>query len=313
MGSLTKRSLLVLCVGLAHTCFAQSQRQCYYPNGDAIPADRACDSDAEHSACCGAPPFGVACISNGLCKSLDGTLSRGSCTDPTFMAPECPKFCYAPMDLGVPLKFCSRSTEADTYCCKGAADDCCDSNNVARLTLGVSPPFTWAVWVGSSSGSYTIATPLPSTSPSSSSTTSTSQTSTTSAAGNSNSNSNSTPPTETASVKTQPSGPNESSNPNESSSSSESSPGLSTGAQAGIGVGAAVGAVLMCAIAFIFWRLRSKNKRLEEALNHRQSQWPVEAPARHMYDTPKELPPSGHMAYELHDSTKQYAELPGRN
>ena len=91
MDSLKK--LIPLILLSTRACVAAERRKCYYPNGDLVLADSPCDPDAEHSACCGAPPFGVACLSNKLCRTQPGDFSRGSCTDPTWQSPECPSFC----------------------------------------------------------------------------------------------------------------------------------------------------------------------------------------------------------------------------
>lgn len=73
---------------------ALAARTCYYPDGTISSGDLACDENAKHSACCGAPPFGGTCLSTGICSGIpSGGLSRGSCTDPTWQSDACPKFC----------------------------------------------------------------------------------------------------------------------------------------------------------------------------------------------------------------------------
>lgn len=74
--------------------------KCYYPDGTPAPGDIPCDPDAENSACCSAKSgdaFG--CLANKLCRMPSGRNVRGSCTDPTWMSPECPKFCMSTSPL----------------------------------------------------------------------------------------------------------------------------------------------------------------------------------------------------------------------
>ena len=86
---------LLLFGGITSPSSAQSlsQRTCYFPNGQVSHDDHPCDGNAEHSTCCGGPPTGAVCLSNKLCKGIDGLLSRGTCTDPTWTSPDCPSFC----------------------------------------------------------------------------------------------------------------------------------------------------------------------------------------------------------------------------
>lgn len=84
-----KPALLLLFVyfGLFRICFGG---KCYYPNGE-ISLDVPCDPDAEYTACCARG--GLSCLANRLCLMPSGEFGRGSCTDPTWQSPECPKFC----------------------------------------------------------------------------------------------------------------------------------------------------------------------------------------------------------------------------
>lgn len=64
-------------------------QSCWYPDHQTqAQADVPCDPNADVSACCGPNAF---CLSNGLCY-IDGTVSRGSCTDKNW-GPECANVC----------------------------------------------------------------------------------------------------------------------------------------------------------------------------------------------------------------------------
>jgi len=95
------KSLLSLVVHLAilPSCLAK----CYYPNGKEATSDFPCDPDAEHSVCCsGDAGFASACLSNKLCQSTSGRIIRGACTDPTWMSPECPRYCLSRFPFQLP-------------------------------------------------------------------------------------------------------------------------------------------------------------------------------------------------------------------
>lgn len=90
-----KTSLIFLLhLGLLQTCLG---KKCYYPGGEEAPGDLPCDTEAEHSPCCAGGKIAGACLANKLClaKGNPDWYARGSCTDPTFEAPECPKFCLS--------------------------------------------------------------------------------------------------------------------------------------------------------------------------------------------------------------------------
>lgn len=217
--------------------------------------------------------------------------------------------------LGARLDHCTNITTADVWCCDPPTPNCC-AQPALQLTLGSSPPFTWASYVDSPTASYTVVKPRSS----SSSSTSTSSTATTTTTTTTNTNT----PSPTTSHATSPSPTTSANNPPTppaaDAQQSQSSPGLSTGAQAGIGVGAAAGALLLLLAAYLFWRLHRKTKALEEALNN-NSQWGdgTQAPTIYSPAEPKaELavgyagypagPPPFHTHAELPD--EQYAELP---
>jgi hypothetical protein len=86
-------------LGILPTCLAG----CYYPGGKEATDDLPCDPDAEVSVCCaGSVVLGFVCLSNKLCVSPKGRIARGSCTDPTWQSPDCPKFCLS-TSLPLPL------------------------------------------------------------------------------------------------------------------------------------------------------------------------------------------------------------------
>lgn len=167
------------------------------------------------------------------------------------------------LGLGVDYKghdliSCSNVTNTDTsFCCDGV-EDCCNSG-VGRMDIQPPNAGIWAAWNSASDG-YVVRTPLPTKVSSTSSSTSTSATeeaetsavSTTSTAG-------SNTPTDTASGQAPDDQSGQSGQLTNGDDSSTASSGLSTGAQVGIGVGAAAGAILLAAVAFLWW----KYKRLQ--------------------------------------------------
>ncbi|KAF2271176.1 hypothetical protein CC78DRAFT_528091 [Lojkania enalia] len=91
---------------------------CYFPNGNVVPSDTACNPNALVSACC----FdGQACLSNGLCVSdpHDETLARthrGTCTDKNWKSGNCPRHCLSLTNRGANVYSCNQ-TDVDAYCC----------------------------------------------------------------------------------------------------------------------------------------------------------------------------------------------------
>jgi hypothetical protein len=79
---------------------------------------------------------------------------------------------------------------------------------------------------------------------------------------------------------------------------------LSTAAQAGIGVGAAVGALLVAAVAYLWWKLRKVQKAAKEG-----SQWQGAT----AYPSPPSAyyPQGSSQKYELHGDRDPY-ELVGQ-
>lgn len=68
---------------------AASGETCYYPDGETVSTDIACDSGTTYSSCCPSDSF---CLSNGLC-STGGITTRASCTDKTWASDECASVC----------------------------------------------------------------------------------------------------------------------------------------------------------------------------------------------------------------------------
>ena len=90
---LTVLHLISFC--LLSTSRAMLNQTCYYPDGKTIATkDRPCNADLKESACCGTNLDGspAHCLSNGLCLT-DLKVTRGSCTDATWYAPECANLC----------------------------------------------------------------------------------------------------------------------------------------------------------------------------------------------------------------------------
>lgn len=86
--------LVFWCVLIKHS----ASRACYYPDGSAAALDIPCQ-DTNHSACCGPDSY---CLANNLCiQKL--VLTRSSCTDQTWKAPECPYYCRDGMFDAVPF------------------------------------------------------------------------------------------------------------------------------------------------------------------------------------------------------------------
>ncbi|KAF1982217.1 hypothetical protein K402DRAFT_210694 [Aulographum hederae CBS 113979] len=141
--------LFVLIFSVLSLSFHQFQTaaQCWYPDGDQIAeGQRACDPDAETSACC---PWGWTCFSNKLCMLTDtsvtgydvpvGTVLRGTCTDWSWSDDACADFCTAPnVDRDEFVTPCGD----DTFCCQSQQDgpgcDCVSREGTFSLESGLA-------------------------------------------------------------------------------------------------------------------------------------------------------------------------------
>ncbi|EDU49956.1 hypothetical protein A1F94_010439 [Pyrenophora tritici-repentis] len=95
---------------------------CYFPNGNVVDSDTACNPNALVSSCC---YDNQACLSNGLCVSdphdpAKARLHRGTCTDKSWKSGNCVRQCLDTENNGAPVYSCN-STSVDSYCCY---DDC---------------------------------------------------------------------------------------------------------------------------------------------------------------------------------------------
>ena len=274
-------------------------KKCYYPGGEEATGDLPCDADAENSPCCAGGKIAGACLANKLClaKGDPDWYARGSCTDPTFQAPECPKFCLSESAIRVTvwrtraqkmlcadsdilghqgkgwnLDSCSAATGSDTsFCCEGDPN-CCESG---LLDIQPAPSNVFALWNGAASR-YDVVTPLATPKATSSAVTSSAtSSSTTSDAAESSS-------ADTASSTDSTTGPNtgtaaagdQTGATGSANSNSSGSTGLSTGAQAGIGVGVAAGVLLLAAVAFLWWRMNKMQKAMLVAQQQAAAAYP---------------------------------------
>ena len=103
-----------------------------------------CDSTRDPSTaslCC--TPSQI-CLTNGLCATNEGFFYSGGCTDETYKAAICPKFCTSPGDSFVVRCTSSSSLVKDgDFCCSpnGLADCCQNSVNA----LGLEPSKSSAI------------------------------------------------------------------------------------------------------------------------------------------------------------------------
>jgi len=170
--------------------------------------------------------------------------------------------------MGWDLVSCANVTQSDTSYCCDTMPNCCNGG-VGRFDVLPAHPALWAQF-DEAKTRYVVQTPL-ATAASSSSTTSTS--STTSSATTSTAASGG--PSQQSSATDHVSAPPSSGTrlPPAQTAQAATTTGLSTAAQAGIGVGAAVGALLVAAVAYLWWRLRkSEQARLDATNPQRQQQ-----------------------------------------
>ncbi|KAL2158289.1 hypothetical protein VTH06DRAFT_4610 [Thermothelomyces fergusii] len=301
--------LLLVHLGLFRRCLG---KKCYYPGGKEATGDFPCDADAEHSPCCAGTPLGLACLANKLCLSPAGRFARGSCTDPTWESPECPKFCTHQTGRGWDLVSCANVTQTDTfYCCNGMAD-CC-SGGIGRQKIEPPPSVTWATWDPEQTR-YDVVTPLET------------QSSSTTTSSSSPFSFSSSHPTGTPSQSTEsnPSPTSETGAPEPGDSTSAEPAGLSRAAQAGIGVGAVVGALLVAAVAYLWWKLNRTQKALaaanpavgreEDKDPYQQPQPPAQQQQQYQYyhGPARPPPPTADVKHEL-QAEPEHHELQAQN
>ena len=94
MSSFHFLSLLFLFLG----GFLVSAQTCFSEAGEAVEGDRPCFDSTEFSFCCGE---GYTCLENFVCEYNGSTnsgvevgqLARGTCSDPSWQSPDCPRYC----------------------------------------------------------------------------------------------------------------------------------------------------------------------------------------------------------------------------
>ncbi|KAK4181260.1 hypothetical protein QBC36DRAFT_227644 [Triangularia setosa] len=237
--------------------------KCYYPGGGEALDDVPCDPDAEVSVCCGRSTSGGGCLSNKLCMGTDGRMSRGSCTDNTWMSPECPNFCTV-LRQGIVVTPCLNGNDSSTTHCCFMDRNCC-SDKSALFEAPPAQPATTATW-NARSVRYVTVQLQPSTS-SSSTKTSTSKILTSSFT--STSAANTVAPTESTTTTTPPESAQPTSSPSgdqQFQPQQQSSEALPPATAAGVAIGAVVGAVLIAAVIYLLWRLNKSQKILEQAV-----------------------------------------------
>lgn len=176
---------------LFYIFFAGVASICYYPNNQGpSPQDLPCFDSTGPSNCCG-PEY--ECLSNKICRQThtnrDGsfanfTYGRGSCTDQTWRASECPSFCLTQWSGKATTNYCATyflvpqwpsadfvleiamykcpNTTLDTYCCKAQDGslgncDCSATGGAARpLHFSGTPSILTTIGV---TGSTISATP----------------------------------------------------------------------------------------------------------------------------------------------------------
>ncbi|KAL2044752.1 hypothetical protein N7G274_002527 [Stereocaulon virgatum] len=105
---------------------------CYLNNGATSAALGPCNVTEGVSLCCAT---GDNCLTNGLCATSTGVIYQGGCTDSTYKATICPKFCVAE---ALYIVTCEGSAVRNgDYCCNtDYSTTCC---NDAAKGLGLAP------------------------------------------------------------------------------------------------------------------------------------------------------------------------------
>ena len=164
---------------MSETCYGHSS-----PNTVFLPNYGPCNPQAGSiSLCC---EIGQTCLTNGLCVTPSGVYYNGGCTDRTYEAAVCPKYCTSGGHRSMPmylltLTYVSGDANWVIECPSGAAvqdgDFCCSVNgttdtccNTASNGLGLDAPVSSAQAVSATSlGTSTLPAIINSTATTSSS------------------------------------------------------------------------------------------------------------------------------------------------
>ena len=120
-----------------------NNQTCYFPAGGVAKTNRPCNASAPVSHCCAE---GSVCLDNAYCLNAGVTepytLSRGTCTDPTFQSDSCPQRCKdtIPSD-GALVQYAPSGPSPGSgqqYCCVGYNQT---NGNCSAVSLGQSKPF----------------------------------------------------------------------------------------------------------------------------------------------------------------------------
>ncbi|KAK6356988.1 hypothetical protein TWF718_001321 [Orbilia javanica] len=241
------------------TTLAEFTQQCFFPDGSETSKDyEPCNKGVNiiDSMCCATGgESGGACASNGLCKSANGTLYRGGCTDNMWRSTACLSFCFEDI-----VGWDYSSTDALVRVCDDGSV-CCGSEDVARLCCqGGQGTRLNIIGLTPISDTVTIKIqPVFSTTSTSTSTSSPSPETTTS-----------TPPSEQTTPSTPPSERTHDSTPPTTSSPNPSSTSITpTGEQTkipdtftiAIAISVPAVTISLLIIAFLLWDRRRKQKR----------------------------------------------------
>ncbi|KAF6803701.1 hypothetical protein CSOJ01_10722 [Colletotrichum sojae] len=110
------------------TATAASQT-CYFPNGQPDPSGIPCPIAGSNAAAACCRRTGHYCLTNGLCLEPNAwTMYRNSCTDPTYQASGCPKFCHESSIEGA----ATDQHNGVNYCGRGNSWTCNNRANCAK-------------------------------------------------------------------------------------------------------------------------------------------------------------------------------------
>ncbi|KAH6620094.1 hypothetical protein C7974DRAFT_398889 [Boeremia exigua] len=240
------RALVRLVTALACST-AVAAAQCYFPNGNAVDSDTACNPNALVSACC---YDNQACLSNGLCVSdphdpVKARLHRGTCTDENWKSGNCPRQCLDIDNNGVPVYSCN-STTTDSYCCYDGCD--CSAGSASEVfTFAQSPADVYTLTIIGESFTQTRTS------------TASSSTSTTSASSGASSAPSSAPASASASPSTSSPATAATTTTTPAPLEPAASKPNTTALGVGLGVGIPAAAALAAGIFFLLRRRRNRN------------------------------------------------------